>query len=469
MAGSLIGLSALEEGRVYAARGETDAAIRKLSEALNEDFYQDEALFMLGAVFIGSGMNGLGAVLTSAAVDARAVKKRAFPEALMNLGAAYKAEHQNETAERIWKDALKHETLPRERAKILCNLSGLFVNEGRPEKAIPYCDEALREDPNNYGARANRGVACLELGRWKEGWDGWRATLKTGDRQTKSYPGVPEWDGSPGKTVIVWGDQGVGDEIFYAWCLKDMAKVCRKVIFDCHPRLESLFKRTFPEFEVHGTRKDLTTVPWVEHCGAEAAVGLADLPYHFRSDGGWGGTPYLRAAEVPELTYKSTDRPLRIGISWTGGSKRTRTDLRSMPLDIMEPIIRAKPEAQWFSLQYTPEAAREVCRFEEKTGIRIAHYPGWVECNDYDRTASFVASLDLIITVCTTVHHLGGALGIPTWTLVPSRPSWRYGVRGDTLPWYGSARLFRQEKDGDWSGPVERIAEELRGMDAHLA
>jgi hypothetical protein len=454
-------MSALDEGRVLAARGDVDAAIRKLSEALNDNFYHDEALFMLGALFIGSGMNGLGAGLTSLAVDARAQQKRPFPEALMNLGAAHKAEHQNEIAERIWKDALRLETLPRERAKILCNLSGLFVNEGCPEKAIPYCDEALQNDPNNYGAKANRGVACLELGRWKEGWDGWRATLKTGDRQTKTYPGIPEWDGSPGKTVIVWGDQGVGDEIFYAWCLKDMGSVCRKVIFDCHPRLEGLFKRTFPEFEVHGTRKDLTVVPWVEHCGADAAVGLADLPYHFRSDGGWDGQPYI----VPE---RSSDPLLakgtvpRIGISWTGGSKRTRTDLRSLPLDMMTPIVRAKPEAQWFSLQYTPDAAREICRFEQNTGIRIAHYPDWVECQDYDRTASFVASLDLIITVCTTVHHLGGALGIPTWTMVPSRPSWRYGVKGETVPWYGSVRLFRQKTDGDWSDVVERIAGELR-------
>jgi hypothetical protein len=152
---------------------------------------------------------------------------------------------------------------------------------------------------------------------------------------------------------------------------------------------------------------------------------------------------------------------MRIGLSWTGGTKRTRIDLRSLPIDALEPILQARPDAQWFSLQYTPNAARDVCELEERTGIRISHFPGMVECYDYDRTASFAATLDLIITVCTTVHHLGGSLGIPTWTLVPSRPSWRYMVKGERLPWYSSARLFRQERDGDWREPINRVAQEL--------
>ena len=451
--------SALDESRVLIMRGEYDAAIQTLSAFLNGDFYHDEALFMLGASLMARGQNGLGAVITSAAIDARQTKKgRAFPEALTNLGGAYKAEHQNATAERVWLEALKHETLPKERAKILCNLAGLYINEGQPERAIEYCDQALVEDPNNHGAHTNCGMASLELGRWSDGWKGWAHTYATGDRTKRVYPDIPEWDGSPGKTVIVWGDQGIGDEIYFASALPDMQRVCKRVILDCHPRLPALFKRSFPEIEVYGTRKDLSELSWLDGCGADAAVALGDLFTHFRNaNDDWGdGARYLKAEKMLHMR-----EGMRIGLSWTGGTKRTRTDLRSLPLEMLEPIIQAKPDAQWFSLQYTADAAREVCSLEERTGTRISHFPSWVECYDYDRTASFVASLDLVITVCTTVHHLGGALGVPTWTLVPSRPSWRYMVKGETLPWYKSVKLFRQSRDGDWRDPINKIAQAL--------
>lgn len=443
-------------------RGEPDAAIQVLSEFLNGEFFHEEALFMLGAALQSKGLNGLGAVLTSAAIDARAVHKKPFPEALMNLGACYRAEHDNETAAKIWHDALRHETLPRERSKIMSNIAGLYVNEGQPATAIEWCDRALADDPKNWSAAAQRGIACLELGRWREGWEGWLRTYDCGERVHRQYGDIPVWDGTSGKHVICWGDQGIGDELFYASCLKDLERVCRKVTLDCHPRLPALFARSFPEIEVHGSRKDLSELDWLEESDAEAKVCISDLPGFFRNEGEWDSAAYLKAHPLPHSGWLAGSPAIqRIGISWTGGSKRTRQDLRSLPLQLLEPILRAKPEAYWFSLQYTPEAARQVCEIEERTGFHISHFPGWVECYDYDRTASFVKSLDLVITVCTTIHHLAGALGVPVWTLVPSRPSWRYQLSGDRLPWYGSAKVYRQEKDGDWSGVVERVGADL--------
>jgi len=454
----------LDEAKVFISRGEVDHAINTLSGFLNSDFYHDEALFMLGACYMSKGLNGLGAVATSAAIDARKARGKDFPEALMNLGGCYKAEHQNDIASRVWADALNCEPLPRERAKIMTNIAGLYVNEGNPEIAVDWCDRALKEDPHCVKAKVQRGMACLELGRWREGWEGWAYTYAAGDRTMRSYGNIPVWDGSEGRHVIVWGDQGIGDEIYYAACLKDLARVSRKITLDCHPRLPGLFKRSFPEFEVHGTRKNLSELPWLRNSDADAHVCLADLPGFFRNNGEWDRKPYIKADPYPDLNHSGFAGHLRIGLSWTGGTKRTRNDLRSVPIDLLEQILRARPDATWYSLQYTPEAARDVCALEEKTGIRISHFPGWVECYDYDRTASFVSSLDLVITVCTTAHHLGGALGVPTWTLVPKRASWRYGVKGETSPWYGSVKLFRQQVDGDWAGPINCIASELEAM-----
>ncbi len=451
----------LEEAKSLLGRGDTAAAIPKLAACLNDDFFNDEILFLLGGCLIGQGNTGLGAVVTSAAIDARASRGHPFPEAMRNLGTAYQAEHNNTVAERVWRDALKYETIPIERAKLLGNMSGLHVIAGSPLKAIELCEEALRNDPENAVALTHRGMACLELGRWDEGFTGWLSTYGTGDRTRRAYRNIPEWDGSPGKKLIVWGDQGVGDEIFYGTCLRDLAAISKHITLDCHPRLDTLFQRSFIEFTVHGTRKDLTPLPWLPDSDADATVALADVPYFLRRNGDWDNRPYLKAWRRDDDPLLQRDKRLRIGLSWTGGSKKTRQHLRSLAIEQLEPIVRARPDAQWFSLQYTPDAAREVCGLEEQTGIRIAHYPSWVECRDYDRTASFVASLDLVITVCTTVHHLGGALGVPTWTLVPSRPSWRYQIEGETLPWYSSVKLFRQSVDGSWKEPVERVASEL--------
>lgn len=460
----------LDEAKTRIMRGELDPAIQGLSEFLNHDFYHAEALFMLGGALMSKGMNGLGAVLTSAAIDARAARNGKFPEAMLNLGAAYKLEGDRDTAEKIWLDALRQETLPRERAKIMTNIAGLYLvrGHGAPERAVDWCDRALQEDPKCFAAMANRGLGSLEMCRWQEGWAGWLQTYAAGDRNRRAYGDIPVWDGTPGKHVVCWGDQGVGDEIFYAECLRDLERICRKVTLDCHPRLPALFARSFPEMTVHGTRKDLSELDWLSKCDADAAVALADLPAFFRNDGEWTGQPYLKAApDWPLVRNLIETRPeyvsRRIGLSWTGGSKQTYQTLRSINIDKLEPILRARPDAQWFSLQYTPDAARQVCELEERTGIRISHYPGWVECYDYDRTASFVGSLDLVITVGTTIHHLAGALGVPTWTLVPVRASWRYavGFKTDRVPWYGSARLYRQERDGDWSAPIERVAADL--------
>lgn len=470
-------LSPLQEAQALVLKGDHDAAVQKLMAVLNAEFFNYEALFMLGGIMVDKGQPGLAAVVTSAAIDARLGQKQEhFPEALINLGGCYKTQRDHETTLRIWQEALKYETIPVQRAKIMTNIAGLFVGEANPREAVRWCDQAIKEDPMGWGAHVNRGMAYLELGEWRKGWDGFAMTYNTGDRHKRQYnvagSVIPSWQGDTQQKVIVFGDQGIGDEIYYANCMPDMLESCGGVILDCHPRLEHLFRRSFPQATVYGTRKNLSQLDWVRDCGAEAAIGLADLSGFFRNrTEDWSGKPYLRAEKRAAKIWStgSEERaalsrrgsPLRVGLSWTGGTRKTQSELRTVPVEMLEPIVRARPDAHFLSLQYTQNAAREVCLLEERTGCRISHYPGWVECFDYDRTASFVSSLDLIVTVGTTIHHLGGALGVPTWTLVPSRPTWRYQLSGDTLPWYNSARVFRQEADGDWSHPIGRIAEQL--------
>jgi len=137
----------------------------------------------------------------------------------------------------------------------------------------------------------------------------------------------------------------------------------------------------------------------------------------------------------------------------------TRKDLRSFKLDQLLPIL--SKDCDFYSLQYTPESAREVCELEEATGYRVKHFPGLVECKNYDTTINFIGSMDLVISVCTTAIHAAGALGIPCWILTPSAPAWRYGLEGEKNDWYGSVRMFRQGNGEEWSKVIERVANEL--------
>src|SRR5215472_289911 len=245
---NMAGQHPLEVARALVDKGESDAALTELTAFLNTAFYNDEALFMLGSIFIERGMNGLGAVLTTSAINSRMADGRSFPEALMNLGAAFKAENDVKSAFDLWQKALADAPDTEMRAKILANISGCFINAGCPEKALEWCNKAIEANPREWGAWVNRGMAYLEMGRWREGWDGWAHTHKTGDRQTRHYIAdgrrLPEWTGQPDQTVIVYGDQGIGDEIYFANSLPDMIERCRRVILDCHPRLEALFRRS---------------------------------------------------------------------------------------------------------------------------------------------------------------------------------------------------------------------------------
>lgn len=455
-------MSLLDQAKVHIDRGEMDQAINCLTDHLNTNFNDDEALFMLGAALITKGKHGLAAAVTWQAIGIRSKAGNNFPEALLNLGTCFRAENDDRAAEKLWLMALDQEDVPAERSKFFTNLGGCYINAGNPLKALAYYDQAIKSDPKNLTAIYNRGLAYLELGRWEEGWHGYETGFKSGDRRNRTYRDIPVWDGASGQSVIVWGEQGVGDEILFASCLPDMLRRSKRVIFDCHPRLVALFKRSFPDIEIYGTRKTLSGVDWVDKCGADASVCISSLPAHFRKrDADFPGTPYLKADLRP--VGLRGDARQRIGISWSGGTKKTRQDLRSIPLEQWAPILKAV-NADFYSLQYTDNAPRELCDLEEKRGIHVKHLPSWVACRDYDRTASFVSTLDLVITVNTTVHHLAGALGVPCWTLTPSKPAWRYGLEGERCPWYGSAKIIRQKPGQTWEPVIQRVAHDLADL-----
>jgi ADP-heptose:LPS heptosyltransferase len=236
----------------------------------------------------------------------------------------------------------------------------------------------------------------------------------------------------------------------------------RRLIVECDHRLYELFKRSFPNIEVYGTRHDKVR-PWVDRVDAHVLSGSLGQWYRLK-DEDFPGTPYLIAdpekRKVWRATLDSMGPKPKIGIAWTGGRHTTHRKRRSLRLEEMLPILRQ--DAEFVSLEYrAPDD--EIAELENKHGISVKYFRETESGQDYDHTAALVAELDLVISAQTSIIHLAGALGKETWAILPSKPLWRYRLKGESFPWAKCVTLYRQKRE--WAEVINRVAEKLN---AHL-
>ncbi len=338
----------------------------------------------------------------------------------------------------------------------LCNsnMASTYLDGGDFVKAEPLARKALelREDANT---RHNLGLSLLGQRKWRDGWANYSSSIGSESRNIVKYVNEPTWDGTHDKTVVVYGEQGLGDEVCAASMLPDVIRDSKRVIIDCDHRLESLFKRSFPSASVHGTRWTKQLAWPTEDRNIDASIAGFEVGKFYRNDNAdFPGSPYL--VPCPDRTamwkalFAQKQKPV-IGIAWSGGNWQNASLHRQLPLKDWKPLFDAV-DAHWVSLQYKDAS-------EEIKGTPVHQYRYATLTPDYDDTAALVASCDLVIAVQTSAVHLAGGLGVPTWSLIPKTSQWRYGEDFTDLPWYSAVKLIRQE-NGQW--PLKRIADELR-------
>ncbi len=394
------------------------------------------------------------------------------------IGTTWKHENKIEQARYWFEKAGK--ILGEPNADIYNNLATLYINEGLPHKAIGHLEDALKADPNHPQAQWNLSLSHLEMGDYEKGFKLYSAGKRAAVRAERNYSvgttlPTPEWDGTKGKTLVVYGEQGIGDEIMFASLLPDVMKDCN-VIFECHKRLHRLFSHSFPDIPIYGTREDERIV-WVSgpdgkpRYQIDAKIAIGDLPKFYRPNiESFPGTPYINPTAEASVKWAKkfnevfTDGKPVIGINWKGGHKKTRVEVRSVTLEQMLPIL--SQDAHFVSLQYTDGCEQEIFEFEQAHGIKIHNWPEGSKNEQYDETGGMVANLDLVITVCSSIVHLAGSMGTPTWVLTPSRPAWRYRLDIDFMPWYGkTVTLFRQAPSTvDWEPVVIEVSDALKGL-----
>ena len=407
--------------------------------------------YFLGTLYMERGWNGLAIQLLSTAVQ----NAPDWGEAWNNLGICFIREHRPVEADEFFANAEKY--LP-ETSDIPANRSSIYINNGTPQTALGHAERCLKIDPENKLGKWHKALALLEMGKFKEAWPLHENRLNNsvGVQIAPRDYGKPRWDGKK-KKVVIHGEQGLGDEIMFASCIPEARSRAEKMVLECAPRLEGLFRRSFPTVDVVGTHKlDGSDLPF----DIDAWCPLGSLPLLLKRNHprDFPQAPYLQAhAEAAaELRGRGDGRP-RVGFAWQGGVDRTRIDLRSVSLDALKPILSM--DADFVPLQYTPHAKDELAAFNERSGLNIQYYPE-AAAQDMDAPAALVASCDLVISVCQTAVHLAGGLGVPCWTITPSRASWRYMTKGKKMPWYGGNEMFRQVGD-DWDKPLKEIEDRL--------
>jgi hypothetical protein len=246
----------------------------------------------------------------------------------------------------------------------------------------------------------------------------------------------------------------------FAGCLPQLIAAAGECVLECSPKLVKLFSRSFPEVVVREAAQPDAGDRF------DAQIALGSLPKYWRKSIAEfpGHRGYLHADAAKTASWRKRlngiGQGLKIGISWRGGTEKTRGYMRSIPLRNWGEILRV-PGAHFVDLQYT-DCGDEVAAAASAFGVTIHQWDGVRD--DIDETAALVAGLDLVISVCTTLIHLGGALGKPVWVLTPYSPEWRYGIRGETMPWYPSVRLFRQSRFGEWEPVIHDVAKSLRAQ-----
>ena len=354
-------------------------------------------------------------------------------------------------------------------AELLNNLGIVLQDLGRLDEAIARYTTAIALKPDFALAIWHRSLAYLLRHDFARGWPDYELRLVSEDQPRRPLE-FPRWSGGAleGKRLLVYAEQGLGDEIMFSSCVPDAITACGHCVIECSPKLATLFERSFPAATVYAARPDKTIPETVIASGIDVQCPMGSLPLNFRRTG--AAFPrhqgYLHADPERVAAWRTRlaalGDGLKVGISWQGGTHKSRRPVRSMPLAQWSPLLRSAG-VHFVDLQYT-DCGAELDALHAATGVRVH---SWEESRaDYEHTAALVATLDLVISVCTAVIHLGGALGRPVWVMAPFSPEWRYGIAGEEMPWYPSVRVFRQPAYSDWDAVISHVTQSLHAFAA---
>lgn len=336
---------------------------------------------------------------------------------------------------------------------------------GEIERALTVYRAALKIHPDHAELRWNLAQAELQSGDLAAGWDDceirWHLPSMARDLR---FGGRPAWNGDlaalQGKRVLVWGEQGIGDEIAFASALSDFSCHAGHVTVECASKLVPLFARSFPGIDVRGTDRTRDA----DRLDFDVHLPMGDLFRHLRRRiEDFSGRPYLQADPSAVLNWKTrleqSGPGLKIGIGWRS-SLVTRQRQKHFFTDLAawEPIFRI-PGLTFVNLQ-PGEVQDELVLARQRFGCRIETFDDVDLFNDLDQVASLMLSLNVIVTNGSANAFLAAALGVPVWTFYLADSYWDL-LGTKAIAWLPSLSPVERLWNEGWDNAVRRVADAL--------
>lgn len=336
-------------------------------------------------------------------------------------------------------------------------------------QAETHAQRAVELAPHNPTYRHNLSLLQLARGDFASGWPHYEARWEGSAELRGNLPVFtgPRWRGESlkGKTLLVWGEQGLGDALQFCRYVPLLAERVHReggrIVWNTFPVMGDLFGRSLAtHVDVFDTSTRIEDLP-----AFDVELPLMSIPGMFGLDGDAlaATAPYLHADAAAVDAWRAAlagEQRLKVGLAWTGSLSHQRNRFRRVGLeryaDAFGPL---QQDVAFYSLQ--PGAQHD---------IEAARAAGFVvndctrEWRTVDDTAAFVGALDLVITVCTSAAHLSGALGRRTWVLLDANPHWVWQHDRRDSPFYPSASLYRQTTFADWQPVMDAVAADLRRL-----
>jgi len=323
---------------------------------------------------------------------------------------------------------------------------------------------ALALAPQNPNYHWGLGMTRLAMGKLDQGWKDYEYRWKKIDPIMRQNFPYPFWHGEnmTDKTLLVWGEQGIGDQIMFASMYNDLLPRFKKCIFACATKLVKLYKRSFPEADIVSLDDVKRLAEYGDVIDVQSAAG--SLARRLRPDvSSFPRDEFYLTPNSDRVNYwkkrlAELGPELTVGICWRSGNIKGNRPFYWSALEKWGPIF-ATHGVRFINLQYD-ECADELTRVKQLFGIDVHSFPEVDLYNDIDETAALTKALDLVISAPTAAALLAAALGVPTWAMISGFSWQKFGT--SEICWYNTLRSFEKTWTEDWDVVIEKVAQELR-------
>ena len=372
---------------------------------------------------------------------------------LIDQGNEHRANYRYEDALRCYALAFAQDF---NSAAAFNNYGNVIREMGYPERAIPFLQHSLTIEPNNITAQFNLAVAYLLIGDYDKGWRQYEARWNY-EHLAGTMPqfAQPRWTGQDlkGKTILVVGEQGHGDNIQFVRFLWNLHIMGAKIKLQVTDGLIPFLGRSSIIEKIGRYTDDMGEFDyWVPIMSIPGVLGIT-LNNMARP------VSYLNADDGLVKQWQDRLGPktrMRVGFSWTGRRDSWLNQHKALPFEDMLDLINRNPQYEWVNLQVDMTADEEAALVA--AGVRM--FPGTTQ--SFNDSAALFMHMDVIVSVDTSNAHLAGALGRPLWLMLNRYSTdWRWLLNTDSSPWYSTARLFRQTEYGNWDNVKDKITQFL--------